>query len=312
MNSTLKMVSVIALILAFILTSCTMPTPVPQESEFATTTTTTEAITTTESTTTTTTAEDTTVTTTESTSEAIASATETLATDKTTQSTVSKTEKPTTTEKTTAKTTKSTTKKTTATTTEPDPYAPYEDNSLAPAKDKRCLLLNFSNEEIEMTFEKALVYPKDYDRLTWLYTGTTRNGTPYSCEVVADQERIFRITCDVEADSAMFKKDEALVCLKRFFKANKISCNFDKCGVLLSHSKAEVGPNGEILQKMSTYCTFQVPLYDDDVNRFKGRVNCRNGKLYVSELTAQTRTDEWIPGYSGDDIPLLIPRWKSE
>lgn len=283
----------LVLLLLFSLTSCGTPTPAPQPQESESTTTTT--------TTTTTTAEaETTTTTTETTTTTTTAATTAITTKKTT--------KPTTTKPATTQTTK-TTKKTTTATTEPDPNAPYEDNSLAPGKDKQRLVLNMLGEEIEMTFEKALVYPKDYDRLMWHYTGTTKTGVRYTCEVVAEQERISKISCPVKSDWGLFTEKEAIACIKQFFKPNKVPGKLEERHVSLAHSRIVTGPNGEHLQQ--TIGRFGIPL-GDDFNKCSGVIYYNDGKPYVSELTAKTWSGAWIPGYSGDDIPLLIPRWKSE
>ena len=284
----------LVLLLLFSLTACGTPTPAPQPQESeSTTTTTTEATTTTttttESTTTTTTTEASTTTTTETTT--ITKPTTTTAeptTKKTTQSTASKTTEIT----------------TTATTTEINPYAPYEDNSLAPTKDKQCLLLNLMGEQVEMVFEKALVHPADYNRLIWVYTGATKKGVPYTCEVVAEQERISKITCEADSDLGKFTEEEGIAAVREFFQLSRVDVS-----VRVAQSRKQVGENGQ----MDYNCIGSFGLVlGDDYNKCTGRIQFRNGKPYVSAVTAQTWSGAWIPGYSGDDIPLLIPRWKSK
>lgn len=268
--------------LAVVLTACAAPveqTPAPQESESTTTT----AMTTAEVETTSSTADTTETTTTTTTAKPTASIT-----------------------------TKSTTKKTTkatATTEEFDPYAPYEDNSLVPDKDKQRLLFHADGGEIELVFEKAMRYPADNNAVLWHYTGTTKKGTPMTCTVAPEQNAIREIAYDVNTDfGPMTYEKDARACLERFLKAYDIPYKADNAQI--SHSMAaKRGENGTVFH---INWRFSLPLKEND-GILGGKIGLINGKLVVHSLYASSVLEgERVFGYSGDDIPLLIPRWKSE
>ena len=222
-----------------------------------------------------------------------------------TKATTATTSKPT---KKTTKLTKTAEKATTAT-TELDPNAPYEDDSLIPGNDKQRLLFNAEGGEIELVFEKAMRYPADNNAILWHYIGTTKKGMQITCTVVPEQNAIREIAYDVNTDfGPMTYEKDARACLERFLKAYDIPYKADNAQI--SHSMAaKRGENGTVFH---INWRFSLPLKEND-GILGGKIGLINGKLVVHSLYASSVLEgERVFGYSGDDIPLLIPRWKSE
>ena len=159
-----------------------------------------------------------------------------------------------------------------------------------------------------MIFDKAMVHPTENNTLMWHYTGTTKAGVLITCEVVAKQETIHSLTSSMPIDYGVITENDARSCLKRYLEINNISLNANDARFL--HASAMVDtPEGTQRDMVQT---FYLQL-ENGGGTFSGNIRIVDGELHVVEVFAKSLVDgEEVPYILSDDIPLLIPRWKSK
>ena len=161
-----------------------------------------------------------------------------------------------------------------------------------------------------MVFDRAMVYPQEDDRLMWHYMGMTKAGITYTCVIVAENETIYKIFCDTDSDYGFYSETDARLCIRQHLNTYQIPIDANNIDVTLSYSRAQVGANGETIIYTHGHCTITL---ENKLGYVKYSIKLNDGMPFVHTFYAYSITDEGaIPGYSGDDIPLLIPRWKSE
>ena len=189
---------------------------------------------------------------------------------------------------TTAKVTTTTSKITTSpsSTTLPSP----EPSLLTPSEDKQQFVAHLKGEDVLFTFSNAEAKPNG--DVEWYYKGLTADGFGATCCVIAQQERIYWITCSYpNARSGAPQEEEA-----RTFVLSEL----DSWGFVTDGAEVDVTSLSD-KQVTGKYANVRVTL--SDTQTLVAKVRKFGEKLYFCGFGVNLKEL---------NHPLLIPNWITE